>query len=296
MIGYKKIFSLCFLSLSIAAYAQTDSLYQVQQIRINALEKSMQSMQTNLQQKNSELKQTFALQQSKLDSLAAIASQNTANIQKTADQLGVKINETNATVSNNQTAVQQSLQSKTLWGIVAFVIALLIAVLVYWLLHKRINSSTMAIDKIRATQKTLQEESIKLDSKLVEILDTQMKLQQSQPAPAVTAVPDHLLALKVADEIVRIETNLSRMDATIKGYKQLSASVRRIKDNFLANGYEMVEMLGKPYNEGMRAECDFVIDENLKEGERIITSVLKPQVNYQGVIIQKAKITVSQNI
>ena len=100
---------------------------------------------------------------------------------------------------------------------------------------------------------------------------------------------------KVADEIVRIETNLSRMDSSVKGYKQLSASVRRIKDNFLANGYEMVDMLGKPYSEGMKVLANFVPDESLKEGEQIITGIIKPQINYNGVMIQAAQITVSQN-
>ena len=107
---------------------------------------------------------------------------------------------------------------------------------------------------------------------------------------------DHSLAIKVADEIVRMETNLSRMDPATRGFKQLSASVRRIKDNFAANGYEILDMLGKPYNEGMKVIADFIPDDNLKEGEQIITGITKPQINFNGVMIQAAQITVSQNI
>ena len=141
----------------------------------------------------------------------------------------------------------------------------------------------------------LQEESVKLDSKLVELLDVQLKMQETQ-SHSEGSTPNHTLALKIADEITRIETNLSRMDASIRGYKQLVASVKRIKDNFMANGYELVEMLGKTYNEGMRVNADFVIDEDMEEGKRIITTVIKPQVNYNGEMIQKATITVTQNI
>ena len=36
------------------------------------------------------------------------------------------------------------------------------------------------------------------------------------------------------------------MDEGTKGLKQLSASVKRIEDNFVANGYEMPELLNKP--------------------------------------------------
>ena len=102
--------------------------------------------------------------------------------------------------------------------------------------------------------------------------------------------------MKVADEVVRIEMNLFRMDKSIKGYKQLSKAVERIKNNFTAQGYEIVDMLGATYNEGMRINADFVIDESLAEGSRIITSITKPQINYMGQMIQKAIVTVSQNI
>ena len=90
--------------------------------------------------------------------------------------------------------------------------------------------------------------------------------------------------------------NLSRMDSTVKGYKQLSKAVERIKNNFQANGYEIVTYVGQPYNEGMRINADFVIDEDLPEGTRTITSVSKPQVHHNGELIQKATVTVTQNI
>lgn len=89
---------------------------------------------------------------------------------------------------------------------------------------------------------------------------------------------------------------MSRMDSSIRGYKQLAKAVSRIKDNFNANGYEIVDMLGKPYNEGMKVIAEFVLDEDLEERQQIITGITKPQVNYNGQMIQAARITVSQNI
>ena len=68
-----------------------------------------------------------------------------------------------------------------------------------------------------------------------------------------------------------------------------------MKDNLKANGYELVEMLGKPYNDGMKVIANFIEDEELKEGMQIITSIIKPQINYEGIMIQSAQITVSQN-
>ena len=84
------------------------------------------------------------------------------------------------------------------------------------------------------------------------------------------------------------------MDAETKGLKQLSASVIRIQDNFKANGYEMIDMLNKPYDQGMKVSANFIPDETLKAGEQIITRIIKPQVNFNGVMIQSAQIEVSQ--
>ena len=46
----------------------------------------------------------------------------------------------------------------------------------------------------------------------------------------------------------------------------------------------------------MKVIANFVVDENLEEGRQIITSITKPQINYNGQMIQAAQITVSQNI
>jgi predicted RNase H-like nuclease (RuvC/YqgF family) len=174
---------------------------------------------------------------------------------------------------------------------------LLFGGVIYWLLGKRIaNSKTDVETQIKNTKKSLEEESVKLDSKLVEMLDTQLKLKQEEKqmvSANSTIEIDHSLALKVADEIVRIHKNLQQMDANTKGLKQLSASVKRIQDNFASNGYELVEMLGKEYNEGMKAAPNFVPSEDVEKGKQIITRIIKPQVNFKNEMIQSAQIEVS---
>lgn len=201
---------------------------------------------------------------------------------------------------NNIRANQTMLQNHTFWGIgIAIAIILLTIVVILWL-FKRIKNGASSIDNVRKAQEALQaaqtkmqEESIKLDDKLLELFDRQIA---NTPKNTGNDKPDHSLALKVADEIVRIELNMSRMDTSIKGYKQLAKAVERIKDNFKANGYEIVDLLGEPYNEGMKVIANFVVDEDLEEGKQIITGITKPQINYNGQMIQAAQITVSQNI
>ena len=117
---------------------------------------------------------------------------------------------------------------------------------------------------------------------------------------AVTGInngePDHTLVKAIADRITFMEMTLYRMDSTVKGYKQLSKSIKSMKDNLLANGYELVDMLGKEYVEGMKLSASFISDDSIEEGKQIITGIVKPQINYKGKMIQAAQITVSQNI
>ena len=54
------------------------------------------------------------------------------------------------------------------------------------------------------------------------------------------------------------------------------------------------DMLGKEYNEGLKATVNFVQDEEFEEGKRIITRIIKPQVNYKGIMIQTAQIEVTE--
>ena len=102
--------------------------------------------------------------------------------------------------------------------------------------------------------------------------------------------------LKISDEIARMETNLNKMDKSVKGYKQLVKAIERIKKSAEDNGYEIINLIGHEYNDGMQCEAQFVNDEEIPEGKSIITGMLRMQVNYQGQMIQSPKIIVSQNI
>ena len=111
-----------------------------------------------------------------------------------------------------------------------------------------------------------------------------------------SSVQDHSLIKTMADRITFMEMTLFKMDPKIRGHKQLSKSISQMKDNLLANGYELVDMLGKPYNDGMKVSANFIEDEDVEHGKQIITGIIKPQINYNGIMIQSAQITVSQNL
>ena len=231
------------------------------------------------------------------DSLSLLIQTNGDNIIINSKELGTKIQEAGQKADTQIAQLDNNVEKNRLYWIIATLATLLLGGIIYWLLGKRISSSKTDVEtQIRSTKASLEEESVKLDNKLVEVLENQLKLQQesskAQPV-ASNEKADHSLALKVADEIVRMQKNLTQMDEKTKGLKQLNSSVQRIQQNFAANGYELVEMLGKEYNEGMKVTANFTPNEDLETGKQIISRIIKPQVNFKGEMIQAAQIEVS---
>ncbi len=289
----KQVLVLIWAMLPIMGYANNDSLAIANlQKQVNKQERIIGNLRKDIRSSVNIQKQQAIF----IDSLKQELMNTKNDLSDLSNKLGIDITNTQKQIAENANNLNDNIKSKTTWGIMIVTIIILVMAAIYLILYKRVEKGKSAIDKIKDTQKSIQEESLKLDGKLVGLLNQQLNVQANISNNDSNNQMDHSLALKVADEIVRIEMNLSRMDASIKGHKQLSKAVERIKNNFLANGYEMVEMLGKPYNDGMKVVANFVSDENLKDGEQIITGIIKPQVNYNGKMIQAAQITVSQNI
>lgn len=253
-----------------------------------------QSQIDNLKQQNQSL-------QLKVDSLSATTG-NLASEQKSNNaDLNGKISETNKNLVSSQDAINK----RTLWGAVIAVLVILSLFAVVWIILKRVKSGKLSmentIDNVRKTQEKmqsaqekLQEDSIKLDNELLQIADKQLSVASAKGN--AQAEPDHSLIIKLAQEIARIETNLSKMDKSVRGYKQLVQAKDRMINNVKAYGYEIISLIGQDYNDGMQFQTRFVPDESLPEGKRVITGMIKMQVNYNGKMIQPAEIVVSQNI
>lgn len=184
---------------------------------------------------------------------------------------------------------KKSMQMGTLKVIVLLTIMIVAVTLFYvWRKVKTGNEQLKNLYISQERMQTMQEDNISL----IHSFSLWIEDQTNRPASS----EDHTLAMKVADELVRMDANLFHMDSSVKGYKQIVKAIERIKANFQANGYDIVEMLGKPYKDGMKVIANFVTDETLAEGEQIITSIIKPQINYNGKMIQSAQIIVSQNL
>lgn len=263
--------------------------------------KSIQKDNSALKTKMSNLSNELNAQAKAIDSLEAQVLENKTNGEKSANELGAKIDSTD----KNTVALSKSVDSKTIIAIVAVVVLLIFLGLVYFLLHNRIRKSNDDIVAMKDRADELSAKADDLNAKIVEHLSSEVtELQKVSDSAATLSKAtgqggnndEQDLIKTLADRITFMEMTLYRMDNKVRGYKQLTKSISQMKDNLSANGYEIVDMLGKPYNQGMKVTANFIEDENLEQGQQIITGIIKPQINYKGKMIQAAQITVSQNI
>ena len=296
----KKTILIPILLCTTSLFAQEQKTeLQKQQQEIVLLNQKLNNQQVVISQQKTELAKLSVkteIQEKQIDSLKTATSQNVQNIQKIADDLGTKIQQTETTAKDSISQLDKDVNTNRLYWIIGTLITLLLGGIVYWLLGKRIASSQTDVEsQIRSTKKTLEEESLKLDAQLLDIINSQLKIKETEPAKTESGEKDHSLVLKVADEVTRILMNLEVMDKEIKGYKHLKKYSESILDNLKAYGYEIPQLIGMNYNSGMNMVATLEFDESIESGKQIIKRIIKPQVNFDGKMIQAAKVTVAFN-
>jgi septal ring factor EnvC (AmiA/AmiB activator) len=298
----KKIISILFLTC-INTFAQKETLTN------NDWTKELQPVNTSiqyLQTENSKLKAEINLLKKQLitinKNIVCLQKQtqnNSTVIEQTTNELGIKIKETGDKTEGKITEVSESLSKNSLYGIIGVLSAILLSGLLYWLLSKRQQTDkTDFIDQLSKTKSSIEESLVKEFGKQTELLETQLQLieeqAKNQTSKSSNQEIDHSLALKLCDQINQMENNINKMDQDVKGIKSLRKSIGNLKDNLAANKYEMPELIGKTFNQGMNLiVVNTIPDDNLNKGDEIITKIIKPQINYQGKMIQSAQVEVS---
>jgi len=228
-----------------------------------------------------------------MDSLSVVKkelAQTNTSIQEFSRSLGSQIQQLSVKTNTDLANLNSKVSSNTLYMILAVILVVLIgAFLFVWLKNKLTREKAILTDNFKKSMDALRKEMVKPE-KLFGLEDQLPLLSPDQLKPDEI---DHVLALKVADEIIRIQKNLTNIDPETKGLKQIEFALERIQDYFTEYGYEMVELLYKPYDPGMNILAKFKPDTALARGEQLITRIIKPQINYKGAIIQPAEVEVS---
>jgi hypothetical protein len=112
------------------------------------------------------------------------------------------------------------------------------------------------------------------------IKDLKKALKDNKPIEALNAINwiDETLS-KVEEEPI-----------TTKEKQFVEETRKTLKEQ----GYEIQPMRGMDYHEGMKADVQFRLNPELPAGTQIITDVRKPQINKDGVMVQRAEIVVEQ--
>lgn len=156
-------------------------------------------------------------------------------------------------------------------------------------LRKLSRSAILASEKqerFDSRQSGIEDDLNSLNQKLLEYLEKK---------DSAGAEGQDELALSVANELARIQTNLFRMDRSVKGWKQLDRAVARIAEIFGEKGYEIRNLLGTDYSDNLKCSATFNDDDSIEEGKQIITGIKKAMVIRNGQMIQAPEITVSVN-
>jgi hypothetical protein len=234
------------------------------------------------------IKESLKEKSKELDNAIVIANNQIATLDEYIDKVNAE------SISKIQ-SLDDTISDRTLYWIIAILILLLILVAVFFFLKSKVSEQQDSLSTVKDIQGKLEKETIQLDTKLIRILEQKLEVAQQQPQQ--TKEVDHSLPIKLSEEIHRMRKRLITMpDECEREKKVLSRRLESLEEKLNDMGYEIVNLEGQTFNEGMTVEARFIPDENLKDGEEIITRVIKPQINYKDTLIQAAQVEVAQGI
>lgn len=291
----KKLLSILLLILSVSATAQPIDTLKL----ITSLQKEVSTLKVSisrLQQEDARLNLLGLTHSNTLDSLKDVSKTQEESLHTLAKEIGAEISGANKKIEENTSTLSDSIKKRSLTGLLAILFTLVLFIIAYGILRGKISKSSSAITKIKeaqnsldSAQKAMQEESVKLDNKLMELLDNQLKVEKE------SSDDDHSLVKSIATEVARIEQNLLFMDAKTKGVSNLKNRASAIKSTLQSKGYDIPTLVGETYHEGDNIVPTMELDEELPAGTNVIRRVMKPMILYKGKLIQAAEVVVAYN-
>lgn len=267
--------------------------------KIQAIDATVQTLQReneSLKSEVSTLNSTITVQSTEIDSLKSVIAQTNNGVSALADSLNINISATREQIQINSDSLNATIANKTQAGMWIFIVLAIVLAIIAFVFGKLIAKRGNEVASLSAKADKLNEEIVnRLSSEMSEMQTISKQIGSISTATSGGTDTEQKLITTLADRITFMEMTLYKMDSSVRGHKQLYKSIKQMKDNLLANGYELVDMLGKDYHDGMKVTANFIEDENLPEGKQVITGIIKPQINYKGKMIQSAQITVSQN-
>ncbi len=241
-----------------------------------------ENLQSKITLLNSQLEETGQQLQSTRESLDLEVLELSGSISETKDfaQSGIKV-------------VNERIKIRSIYWIVGACLLVLLILGIYLLLRHKVSLQKKDIShEIENTRKKLQDQTLKVDYELVKLLEAQISTERESNNEEGE---NHNLPLKLAEEIHKMRKRLNTMDVN-HSVKVLNQRIESLEDTLIHMGYEIQILEGTKYLDGMHMIARFITDESIEGDDRIITRVIRPQVNYKGKLIQPAEVDVSQGL
>lgn len=310
----KKITIAALLIISQSTFAQQVTSEELKK-EITPLIKKIEVLETKATKQGKEiegLNLKLSTAHKQIDSLENKTAANEVAISKTKTDLTNEITQSGVASDGKITTVSKDLSKNSLYGIIGVLLAILLSgVLFFFWKKKQDTDKSELINKLDNSKKEINKEIESTKSSLSTIEQKLFEEYNKQVAgieqlflsitelnkgksPASITEQDHSLALKVADEVTRINAFANTLDPTKQEAIALKSSVKRIIDNFKANKYEIVDLLGQKYDDRLNIiVVGESIDSKLNSGEEKITKIIKPLVKFNGEQIQAAQVEIS---
>ncbi|MBK9552375.1 MAG: LPXTG cell wall anchor domain-containing protein [Saprospiraceae bacterium] len=274
----KKITIAALLIISQSAFAQVTS--EELKKEITPLIKKIEVLETKATKQGKEiegLNLKLSTANKQIDSLENKIAANEIAISQTKTDLTNEITQSGVASDGKITTVSKDLSKNSLYGIIGVLLAILLSGVLFFFWKKRQDTDkSELINKLDNSKKEINKEIENTKSSLTTIEEKLFEEYNKQVAgieqlflsiselnkgksPASIAEQDHSLALKVADEVTRINAFANTLDPTKQEAIALKGSVNKIIDNFRANNYEIVDLLGQKYDESLNIE---VVEKN----------------------------------
>ena len=309
----KKITIAALLIISQSAFAQVTS--EELKKEITPLIKKIEVLETKATKQGKEiegLNLKLSTTNKQIDSLENKIAANEIAISQTKTDLTNEITQSGVASDGKIKTVSKDLSKNSLYGIIGVLLAILLSGVLFFFWKKRQETDkSELINKLDNSKKEINKEIENTKSSLTTIEQKLFEEYNKQVAgieqlflsiselnkgksPANITEQDHSLTLKVADEVTRINAFANTLDPTKQEAIALKSSVKRIIDNFKANKYEIVDLLGQKYDDRLNIiVVGESIDSNLNSGEEKITKIIKPLVKFNGEQIQAAQVEIS---
>jgi len=294
-----------------------------QQSQLNQLKKQVRTSRAEINRLNTQLKRQQQENNQRVKQLDATLESRPQQQDASAQQQNRTLSDIDKKLENVATAQQQSKRDTTstlnalenrhqllarevsqrnLTLTLVLGAFILIALSGYLLLLRRVKSVQngasaglqQALERVGLAEQQMVKADHQLADSLTEVVSRMTLLAGAESSKAAAVEqPDHTLPLKVADEIFRMRKRLASLPTETKGLTPLKKSLERLENQLNEQGYEIIDYTGMDFDEGMTINARVIPSDDLEPGKSVITKVVAPQINHNGLINRIADVEVS---